>query len=112
MPGAGTTIMEFMSQNAAKSKRTPTVRVAGHSLGGALAPIVALWFEDTVGSKGSMPKGTQVQADPSAGFTPGMHYVVVFFSYITLLFLPLSAVRVFFLVSLSYSRPSGRKKHV
>lgn len=48
IPGAGTSLYQFVaSQAAAHSGRGATFIVTGHSLGGALAPALALWLADT-----------------------------------------------------------------
>jgi triacylglycerol lipase len=48
IPGAGLTLYEFIAkQVAAQSEKRLTFSVTGHSLGGALAPTLALWLADT-----------------------------------------------------------------
>jgi len=46
MPGEGTSILEFLSDAINNSSEKITVVVTGHSLGGAIAPTLALWLSD------------------------------------------------------------------
>jgi hypothetical protein len=67
-PGQGQTLTTFLQ---AQSKAYPSLQldVTGHSLGGALAPTLALWLADTQAdwTSGSV----QFQVFPLAGPTPG-----------------------------------------
>lgn len=67
MPGAGQTLSPFL---AATTADKPTIVTAGHSLGGALAPAVALWLHDTQSAWNAGGLAT-VGCEPSAGPTPG-----------------------------------------
>lgn len=49
-----------------------TVAVAGHSLGGALSPVMAMYMQDTLSTWNTVSGSiTQIQAWPTAGPTPG-----------------------------------------
>lgn len=51
VPGAGQGLQAFLGATVAgESHATYAVSVTGHSLGGALAPALALWLADTAGS--------------------------------------------------------------
>ncbi len=66
-PGAGSTLADFLTSQAGGC---PLVTVTGHSLGGALAPAVALWLSDQGGIWN--PRGAVgLSCLASAGPTPG-----------------------------------------
>ena len=67
-PGQGQTLGAFLT---AQSKAYPSLQldVTGHSLGGALAPTLALWLADTQADWGS--GSVQIQVYPLAGPTAG-----------------------------------------
>lgn len=69
MPGAGQSIAQFL-QSERDSQQSgggiSAVRVSGHSLGGALSPVLALWLQDEV-----LPTTVNVTANIYAGATPG-----------------------------------------
>ncbi|PCC67141.1 Lipase (class 3) [Nannocystis exedens] len=71
LPGAGTTLVEFLRTIVGQNVQ---ITVAGHSLGGALAPTVALWLADTAQGllfpwdpKKNAVIGAQAYAGPTAG---------------------------------------------
>lgn len=64
LPGAGQTVMDFF-QMTTSSSAINAVRVSGHSLGGTLTPVFALWLQDFV-----LP-GATVTVDIFAGASPG-----------------------------------------
>lgn len=64
------TLLAFLTARAAASSSGLSVNVTGHSLGGALAPTLALWLHDNQGTWD--PRGTAViSVYPLAGPTPG-----------------------------------------
>ena len=65
--GAGTTMTDVLNGITASGSE---VYVTGHSLGGALAPIVSLWIADQQASQGLYPNFT-VNPFSYAGPTPG-----------------------------------------
>lgn len=69
VPGSGQAVREFLADLVA-NQGVKTVAVVGHSLGGALAPTLALWLEDTKAAWD--PTDTaQVTVTALAGPTPG-----------------------------------------
>ncbi|MCY1061653.1 hypothetical protein [Nannocystis sp. SCPEA4] len=71
LPGAGTTLIEFLRTIVSEKVN---ITVAGHSLGGALAPTLAVWLADTAQGRVDPwdPKkhatiGAQAFAGPTAG---------------------------------------------
>jgi len=68
VPGAGLSLLQFL-QEAANEKKETEICVTGHSLGGALAPTLALWLKDIQGTE--MPVNANIStvafAGPSAG---------------------------------------------
>lgn len=78
MPGEGATLYDFLGGQVAKRGSGVTVSVAGHSLGGALAPAVALWLDmtrDTPDAKGAVPwdpgRTARIEVYSFAGPPPG-----------------------------------------
>lgn len=71
VPGDGKTLLAFLqSVHEADDKQTPlNITVTGHSLGGALAPTLALWLENIRGK--DLPENINIStvafAGPSAG---------------------------------------------
>lgn len=68
IPGTGTTLLEFLA-GIDKTDR-PSLVVTGHSLGGALAPTLALWLHDVRilwDLSGRMSLSTMPTAGPTAG---------------------------------------------
>lgn len=63
MPGAGQSLAQFLQS---EREKVSAVRVSGHSLGGALSPVLALWLQDEV-----LPATANVTANIYAGATPG-----------------------------------------
>lgn len=72
VPGSGTHLVDFFAGQLA-GRSSATVTVTGHSLGGALAPALALYLADTRGREGGWdPRGvTQLASVAFAGPTPG-----------------------------------------
>lgn len=70
VPGGGSTLVEFLSTVTTSPVQ---IAVVGHSLGGALAPTVALWLADTQGflSRWDPHKNATLSALPTAGPTAG-----------------------------------------
>lgn len=67
LPGAGTTFRDFLkSELGRKTKLT----VSGHSLGGALSPVTALWLLDTQ-EEWDPEENAEIYCIPSAGPTSG-----------------------------------------
>lgn len=71
LPGAGTTLLDFLRTIVSEKVH---ITVAGHSLGGALAPTLALWLADTAQGlvfpwdpKKNATIGAQSFAGPTAG---------------------------------------------
>lgn len=66
--GAGMSLLEFL-QGDIKDKEAVDICVTGHSLGGALAPTLALWLKDIQGDE--LPEDAKIStvafAGPSAG---------------------------------------------
>jgi hypothetical protein len=76
LPGAGLTLSLFLAWagvQAAEGAKNPVpteVVTTGHSLGGALSPVLALWLADTITQW--RPDGkASVSSVPFAGFSPG-----------------------------------------
>ncbi len=71
LPGGGTNIIQFLSNEIA-GKSDVTVNVTGHSLGGALAPTLALFLKDTQGPGGWDPQtNADIWSYALAGATAG-----------------------------------------
>ncbi|HEX8172966.1 MAG TPA: hypothetical protein VF824_20695 [Thermoanaerobaculia bacterium] len=72
LQGAGLTLPQFLEQVTRSSNRVQ-VETTGHSLGGALAPALALWLADQQGTAmGWDPnRVATVSTMPTAGATPG-----------------------------------------
>lgn len=72
VPGSGATLVDFL---ATITKHPVQISMVGHSLGGALAPTVALWLADTQGflSHWDPHKHATLSALPTAGPTAGNH---------------------------------------
>jgi hypothetical protein len=70
VPGSGSTLVDFL---ATITREPVQIAVTGHSLGGALAPTVALWLADTQGflSHWDPHKRAALSALPTAGPTAG-----------------------------------------
>lgn len=68
VPGEGKTLLAFLSDEL-DAGRKQQLCVTGHSLGGALAPTLALWLKDIQGT--TLPESTEIStvafAGPSAG---------------------------------------------
>jgi hypothetical protein len=67
LPGTSTTLDEFLQSLPPGALK---LNVAGHSLGGALSPVTALWLSDTQ-SQWDPAKRATLSCLPSAGPTPG-----------------------------------------
>jgi hypothetical protein len=70
VPGGGSTLVEFL---ATVTTQPVQIAAVGHSLGGALAPTVALWLTDTQGflSHWDPHRNATLSALPTAGPTAG-----------------------------------------
>lgn len=72
LPGAGTKLVDFLKTLVS---RKVEITVAGHSLGGALAPTVALWLantqQDILSLNWDPLKNATIQVQAFAGPTPG-----------------------------------------
>ncbi len=75
-PGAGTLLSDFLTTGLPDS---PLITVAGHSLGGALSPSLALFLSDTRGNWDPAAR-TQIACFASAGPTPGNGYFAAYFA--------------------------------
>ena len=60
----------FLSEQASKCSKPLSITVTGHSLGGALSPVVALALKDTM-SQWDPSSSASISVQPSAGPTPG-----------------------------------------
>lgn len=60
MQYSGQHVLDFLN-----SQKATNITVTGHSLGGALSPVMALFLSD------NMAKGTNISCRPTAGATPG-----------------------------------------
>jgi hypothetical protein len=66
LPGAGSSLKEFLKAAVAGSSSPLTITTTGHSLGGSLSPLMALWLRDTQGTANIHPKELW---DPSSSAT-------------------------------------------
>lgn len=82
----GTTMVEALSTAAGKLKDAATLAVAGHSLGGALSPAMALYLHDmqqkTSGNWNESGNINSIQAWPTAGPTPGNGSWAAYYEYV------------------------------
>lgn len=69
-PGAGASLTDFLKTITGRAVR---MVVTGHSLGGALAPTLALWLADTQGLAGHWDPSSHaaIETMPTAGFPAG-----------------------------------------
>ena len=69
----GLNLSDFLGQQVSKSSTPLSITVTGHSLGGALSPVVALALLDTQGSSTNWDPNSSasIAVQPSAGPTPG-----------------------------------------
>jgi len=56
IPGAGEALKPFLAKQVAAAKSPLTITTTGHSLGGSLSPLMALWLKDTQGTTGMNPR--------------------------------------------------------
>jgi hypothetical protein len=72
VPGSGSTLRDFL---ATITQQPVDIAVVGHSLGGALAPTLALWLADTQGflSHWDPHRNATLSVLPTAGPTAGNH---------------------------------------
>lgn len=71
-PAKGQTLQQFLAEQARSSPFPLQIHVTGHSLGGALAPVLALWLHDTRSDWAKEPVSqAQIRVYPLAGPTPG-----------------------------------------
>ncbi|MFT7315564.1 MAG: triacylglycerol lipase [Paraglaciecola sp.] len=68
LPGYKQTVLEFFQQETQVNNNL-SICVTGHSLGGALAPVLALWLKDIQGTQ--LTKEAQVSSIAFAGPSPG-----------------------------------------
>jgi len=77
-PGAGSTLKEFLAGVSQRHRGVPLhVEVTGHSLGGALSPVLGLWLADTQPSwdpAGSARLSVWAFAGPTPGNQPFAAY--------------------------------------
>jgi hypothetical protein len=67
LPGAGLTLPEFL-RVAVQGQAAIQVETTGHSLGGALSPVLALWLADQQGTPaGWNPRGVATTGDRADG---------------------------------------------
>lgn len=66
IPGAGQTINAFL-QDIINSGKAKTIYVTGHSLGGCMAPTLALWLKDTLTGIDDIDLSVYAYAGPTAG---------------------------------------------
>jgi hypothetical protein len=66
LPGQGTTLGAFVTSTVAAEASPITITTTGHSLGGSLSPLMALWLRDTQGTDNVAPRD---QWDPNATTT-------------------------------------------
>jgi hypothetical protein len=66
IPGAGTTIQQFLQDTITRGEAN-TIYVTGHSLGGCMAPTLALWLKDTMASLDNVELSVYAYAGPTAG---------------------------------------------
>jgi hypothetical protein len=71
VPGAGKSLLDFLTDTFSDASAGYTMRCGGHSLGGALGPVAGLWLRDTQDQWDPQGCVTAWEAWPSAGFTPG-----------------------------------------
>jgi hypothetical protein len=66
-------LSEFLASQVAQNSKPLSITVTGHSLGGALSPVVALALRDTQGCSTSWDPSSSasIAVQPSAGPTPG-----------------------------------------
>jgi len=69
-PAQGLTLREFLSSIMIDASQEISIYVTGHSLGGALAPAVACWLNDTKSAWDTKDQST-IHAYAFAGATPG-----------------------------------------
>jgi hypothetical protein len=73
----GLSLSEFLARQVANQAKPLSITLTGHSLGGALSPVVALALLDTQGIPVAEANGwdpdstTSIRVQPSAGPTPG-----------------------------------------
>ncbi len=79
LPGASQTLNTFLSKNLSQYDEY-TLITGGHSLGGALSPLVALWLKDTQSTWDKDSKVTDFQSWPSAGQTPGLENFTTYYN--------------------------------
>lgn len=73
MTSSGATMLQALNTYIQNNSVTgATVSVAGHSLGGALAPVMAMYMQDTLSTWNTVSGSvTVIEAWPTAGPTPG-----------------------------------------
>ncbi len=79
LPGAGMTLNEFLSKNLSECDEY-TLITGGHSLGGALSPLVALWLKDTQSAWDKNAKVTDFQSWPFAGQSQGLESFATYYN--------------------------------
>ena len=73
MTSSGATMLEALNTYLSNNSITgATIAVAGHSLGGALSPVMAMYMQDTLSTWNTVSGSiSEIQAWPTAGPTPG-----------------------------------------
>jgi hypothetical protein len=72
LPGAHRTLDEYFGEVVRNSRRPVHITTSGHSQGGALSPLVALWLRDTQDKWDPARRvGDRISCWPFAGLTPG-----------------------------------------
>ncbi len=80
MPGAGATITEFLAADLPARGCPCMVLTAGHSLGGALAPLLALWLRDSQDDWDPGGNAADIGCWGFAGPTPGLADFAAYFN--------------------------------
>ncbi|MFT5312658.1 MAG: hypothetical protein ACI8Z9_001138, partial [Paraglaciecola sp.] len=77
IPGYKKNLLEFFQQEA-KTNNNLSICVTGHSLGGALAPVLALWLKDIQDTQ--LTRGVHISCIAFAGPSPGNRAFAEYFN--------------------------------